>query len=67
MSILNGNGDGAMPPGRAPRRFLLRLRTWGVLTAPAVLAIWQRRKFTLIASQKAGSGGYRMPHFPDSR
>ena len=28
-----------MPPGRAPHRFLLRLRTWGVLTAAAVLAI----------------------------
>ena len=28
-----------MPPGRAPHRFLLRRRTWGVLTAAAVLAI----------------------------
>ena len=28
-----------MPPGRAPHRFLLRQRTWGALTAAAVLAI----------------------------
>jgi hypothetical protein len=39
MSLLDRHGDGAMPPGRAPRRFLLRQRTWGVLTAAAVLAI----------------------------
>jgi hypothetical protein len=39
MSLLDRYGDGAMPPGRAPRRFLLRQRTWGVLTAAAVLAI----------------------------
>jgi hypothetical protein len=32
------SADGARPPGRAPRRFLLRHRTWGALTA-AVLAI----------------------------
>ena len=39
MSVSGKHGDGAMPPGRAPRRFLLRQRTWGVLTAAAVLAI----------------------------
>ena len=39
MSVSDGHGDGAMPPGRAPRRFLLRQRTWGVLTAAAVLVI----------------------------
>ena len=32
------SADGAMPPGRAPRRFILRHRTWGALTA-AVLGI----------------------------
>jgi hypothetical protein len=32
------SADGAGPPGRAPRRFLLRYRTWGALTA-AVLGI----------------------------
>src|SRR5215471_2962472 len=39
MSVSDKHGDGAMPPGRAPRRFLLRQRTWGVLSAAAVLAI----------------------------
>jgi hypothetical protein len=39
MSTSDMHGDGAMPPGRALRRFLLRQRTWGVLTAAAVLAI----------------------------
>jgi hypothetical protein len=38
MSTSDMHGDGAMP-GRALRRFLLRQRTWGVLTAAAVLAI----------------------------
>jgi len=33
------HADGAMPPGRALRRFLMRQRAWGVLTAAAVLAI----------------------------
>jgi hypothetical protein len=39
MSTSDMHRDGAMPPGRALRRFLLRQRTWGVLTAAAVLAI----------------------------
>jgi hypothetical protein len=33
------SADGAMPSGRAPRRFLLNHRTWGALTAAAVLGI----------------------------
>ena len=39
MSTSDMHGDGTMPPGRALRRFLLRQRTWGVLTAAAALAI----------------------------
>jgi len=39
MSVSDTHGDGTLPPRRAPRRFLLRQRTWGVLTAAAVLAI----------------------------
>jgi hypothetical protein len=39
MSTSDIHNDEAMPPGHAPRRFLLRQRTWGVLTATAVLAI----------------------------
>jgi hypothetical protein len=39
MSISSMHGDGARPPGRGSRRFLRSKRTWGVLTAAAVLAI----------------------------
>jgi hypothetical protein len=39
MSISSMRGDGARPPGRGSRRFLRSKRTWGVLTAAAVLAI----------------------------
>ena len=39
MSTSDMHCGGAMPPGRAPRRFVLRQRAWGVLTAVAVLAI----------------------------
>src|SRR5215469_6919377 len=39
MSTSDMHGNGTMPPGRALRRFLLRQRTGGVLTASAVLAI----------------------------
>src|SRR5262249_32842170 len=34
MSTSDMHADGAMPPGRALRRFLMRQRAWGVLTAP---------------------------------
>src|SRR5262249_1321749 len=39
MRVSDKHGDGVMPPGRALRRFLLRQRTCGVLSAAAVLAI----------------------------
>jgi hypothetical protein len=39
MNVSDMHAGGAVPPGRVPRRFLPRQRTWGVLAAAAVLAI----------------------------
>ncbi len=39
MSVSGMHGEGAVPPGRGARRFLLTRRTWAVLTAAAALAI----------------------------
>jgi hypothetical protein len=52
------SADGAGPPGRAPRRFLLHHRTWGLLTA-AVLGIGLVAPGTSLASStpRAASAG----------
>jgi hypothetical protein len=48
------SADGAMPPGRASRRFLLRHRTWGALTA-AVFGIGILTPGTSLASSTSAA------------